>query len=146
MNKMIMTSSESKYNMGRSGKGLITSLGLKAKVSPKKYKKARYAIGNISKKDLSRIIRQFDKLPYNSYDRRRLKNQPTDTYFYLARQLAKCMMRADALNLDNYPVRTEITASKQILISHVCYTDGIKLKYFLVDENVLKICSTDEEK
>ena len=55
-------------------------------------------------------------------------------------------MRADALNLENYPVRTEITASKQIPISHVFSTDGRKLKYFLVDETLLKICSTDEEK
>ena len=32
--KMIITSSESKDNLGRSGKGLITSLGLKANSKP----------------------------------------------------------------------------------------------------------------
>ena len=48
---------ESKDNLGISGKGLLTSLGLKAKARPKKYKKARYAIGNISKNELSKIIR-----------------------------------------------------------------------------------------
>ena len=42
-----------------SGKGLITSLGIKAKVRPKKYKKARYDIGNFGKKDFSKIIRKF---------------------------------------------------------------------------------------
>ena len=34
--KMKITSSESKNNLGRSGKGLITSMGIKAKVGPKK--------------------------------------------------------------------------------------------------------------
>ena len=47
--------------MGISGKGLIASLGIKAKVRTHKYKKARYAIGNVSKKDLSNIIREFEK-------------------------------------------------------------------------------------
>ena len=64
LGKMRIKSSEPKDNSGRSGKGLITSLGLKAKERQKKHKKARHAIGNISKKDLSNIIRDFEKLPY----------------------------------------------------------------------------------
>ena len=67
LDKMKITSSESKDNLGRSGKGLITSLGIKAKVRPHKYKKARYSIRNVSKKDLSKIIRECEKLPYESY-------------------------------------------------------------------------------
>ena len=39
LDKMRVTSSESKYNFGRSGKGLITSMGIKAKSIPKKYKR-----------------------------------------------------------------------------------------------------------
>ena len=56
-------------------------------------------------KDLSKIIREFDKFPYKSYEIRRPKHDPTDSYFYLARQLDKCMMKSDALNSENYPVR-----------------------------------------
>ena len=59
--------------------GLITYLGLKAKVRPKKYKKARYAIGNVSKKDLSKIIGEFEKLRYESYERKSPKHDPTDS-------------------------------------------------------------------
>ena len=44
LDKIKITSSESKDNLGRSGKGLITSLGLKAKVRTQKYKKA---VGNL---------------------------------------------------------------------------------------------------
>ena len=48
LDKMRITSSDPKYNLGISGKGLITSLYLKAEARPKKCKKARYAIGNFS--------------------------------------------------------------------------------------------------
>ena len=80
---MIITSSESKYSLVRSVKGLINSLVFKAKVSPHKYKKARYTIGNISERDLSKIIGEFEKLSCESYAKNRPKHEPTDSYFYL---------------------------------------------------------------
>ena len=116
---MKITSLESKEKLGRSGKGLITSLVLKAKVRPRKYKNARCAIGNVRNKYLSKIIRQFEKLPYEIYEKMRPKHDPTDSDFYLARQIVKCMMRADARKLHVYPVRMEMNAPS----SHVCYTD-----------------------
>ena len=61
LEKMKITYSESKGKLERSEKGLITSLGFKSKVRPQKYKKARYAIINVSKKDLSKIIKEFEK-------------------------------------------------------------------------------------
>ena len=125
---MRITSSESKYNLGRSGEGLIASLGLKEKARPNKYRKLMYAIGNFSKKDRSNIIRYFDKLPYKSYDRSRPKHEPTDSYFYLSRHLAKCMMRSDALNSENYPVRTKMTATKQNPDLRIYSTDKSELK------------------
>ena len=64
--------------MERSGKGFITSLGFKAKVR-KKNKKARYSIRNVSKKDPSKIISDFENFPYESYDKKRPKNEPTDS-------------------------------------------------------------------
>ena len=57
LNNMETTSSESKGKLGRSGKGLVTALALKTKVRSQKYKKARYAIVNVSMKDLSNIIK-----------------------------------------------------------------------------------------
>ena len=50
-------------------------------------------------KDLSKIISEFEKLPYKGYDRRRPKHETNYNYFYLARQIVKCMVRADAPNL-----------------------------------------------
>ena len=79
LDKMIITSSESEDNSGISRKEFITYLGIKAKTRPKKSKKARYDIRNVSKKDLSNIIREFDKLFYKSYERRSPKHDPNDS-------------------------------------------------------------------
>ena len=102
LEKMKITSSESKGKLERSGKGLIISLGFKAKARSHKYKKASYAIGNFSKKDLSKIIREFEKFEKIPYERNRPKHEPTDRYFYLERQLTKCIIRADNLNWHDY--------------------------------------------
>ena len=110
MDKMKTTSSESKGKLERPGKELITSLGFKAKIRHQKYKKARCAIGNVSMKDLSNIIREFEKFEKLPYEKKRPKHEPTGSYCYLALQLAKCMMRADTLNWHNYGSCTEMTA------------------------------------
>ena len=102
---------------------MITYLGIKAKSRPKKYKKASYTIVNVSKKDLSKIIRDLEKLFYKSYEKKRAKHEPTDSYFYLARHLANCTMRADALNSKVYPVIMEMNAKKHIPTSDVCSTE-----------------------
>ena len=120
-------------------------MGLKAKARPKKYKRARHAIGNVIMKDLTKIIRIFERLPDKSYERRRTKHDPTDSYFYLAKQLTKCTTRADALNSHVYPVRTEMTVTKQITISHVCSTYRSVLEEFLVDDHSLQVWSTDKD-
>ena len=79
LEKMKITSSESKVKLERSQKGFIASLGFKAKVRLHKYKKARYAIGNVSKKELSKIIRKFDKFERLPYEKKRPKYEPTDS-------------------------------------------------------------------
>ena len=79
MDKMKITSSEPKYYLVRSGKGSITSLGINTIGRSNKNKKARYAISNVSMKDLSKIIKEFGKLPYEGYVRKRPKNEPTDS-------------------------------------------------------------------
>ena len=72
LDKMRITSSESKVNLGISGKGLITSLGLEYKISPNKYTKS-------SKKDLSKIIREFEIFSYESYEKRSPKHETTES-------------------------------------------------------------------
>ena len=83
LNKMKTTSSESKGKLVISGKGLVTNLAFKTKVRSPKYKKARYAIGNVSEKDLSKIIKEFEKIGKIPYEKRIPKHEPTPRYFHL---------------------------------------------------------------
>ena len=73
----------------------------------------------------------------------RPKHDPTDSYFYIPRELAKCMMRSDALNSHIYPIGTDMTATKQIQTSHVCSMDDSELKEFLVEKTLSLIYSMD---
>ena len=63
-----------------------------------------YAITNVSTKDITKIIKEFENLPYKGYVRKRPKHEPTNKFFYLSKQLDNCMMRAYALNFNNDPV------------------------------------------
>ena len=90
--------------------GLETHRGFNTKARPQKYKKARYAIRNIREKDLSKIIRDFEKIGKLPYEKKRPKHEPTHSYFNIVRQPAKCMMRSDKLNRHNHGGYTEMTA------------------------------------
>ena len=113
------TSSESKRKLEISGKGLVTALAIKTKVRSPKYKKARYAIGNVSEKDLSKIIKDLEKIGKLTYEKRITKYEPTPSYFHLVRQLAKCMMRSNQLYRHDHGSYTENTD----LSSNVNVTD-----------------------
>ena len=97
-------------------------------------------------KYLSKIIKELKKNPYRGYVQKIPNHKPTYSCVYLARQLAKCMMKADALNLDINPVRKKMTGTKQIPISHFCSTDESKSTEFLADENLSQVYSTDKGK
>ena len=60
--------------MERSGKGLIASLGFNNKSRSQKYKNARYAIVNVSEKEISKIIRKVEKFEKLSYEEKRPKH------------------------------------------------------------------------
>ena len=57
LDKMETTSSESKVELEITGKVLVTALVLKTKARSKKYKKEKYAIVNVSMKNLSNTIK-----------------------------------------------------------------------------------------
>ena len=87
-------------------------------------------------KELSKIISEFEKFPYESCERMRHKHEPTDNYFYLARNIAKFLMLSDDINSYVYHVRMESTSTQQIPISRVCSTDRSKSEEFLVDKTL----------
>ena len=80
---METTSSVSKVKMEGSGKWLVTDLDLKTKAGSKKYKKARYAIGNVSMKDRSNKIKEFENFVKVPHLKKTPKHEPTLSYFHL---------------------------------------------------------------
>ena len=119
---------------------MITSLGFKTKARSHRYKKARYSIGNVSNKDLSNIIREFEIFEKLTSEKKRPKHETTDSYFYPVRQLAKCMMRYDTLNWHDYGVYTEMTDP----YSNVYSTNEDESKRIIVHEGLSHSCSTNE--
>ena len=55
------------------------------------------------------------------------------------------MMISDALDSHVYPIRTEMTGTKHFPISHIFSTYKSKSEEFLAEENLLQVCSTDED-
>ena len=76
--------------------------------------------------------------------RKRPKDESIGSYFYLEINLDNCTIRADAFNLNVDPVRTEITGTQQIPISHVCDLGESESNEILADENFPQVCSTDK--
>ena len=135
--------------MGISGKLSITSLGTKTIRRPKKIKKVRFDITNVSLKDLSKTIKEIEDLLYVGYVMKRYKHMPTYSYFYLSIQLVMCMMR---FNIRVGPVRTQMTNMQNMNNSdtstqkttnlHVWSSDEGELKRINANERELHVCST----
>ena len=83
LDKVETTSSESKVKMEESGKWLVIALALKTKARSTKYKKARYAIRNVSMKDLSNKIKEFENFDKVPHLKNTPKHEPTLSYFHL---------------------------------------------------------------
>ena len=56
------------------------------------------------------MIEEFEKIGKLPYEENMPKHEPTPIYFYLVRQLAKCMMRYDKLNRHDHGSYMEKTA------------------------------------
>ena len=111
---------------------MVTALTFKTKVRSQKYKKARYAIENVSKKEISKIIKEFEKISNVPYVKRIPKHEPTSSYFHLVRQLEKCIMRSDEHNRNVHGSYAEETAPS----SNVNVTEENKSKDIIIQETL----------
>ena len=118
---------------------MVTALYFKTKVRSQKYKKSRCAIGNVSEKELSKIIKEFEKIGKVPYVKRIPKHEPTSRYFHLVRQLAKCMTRYDEHNRHVHGSYAEETAPESNV--NVTYKD--ESKEIIVHETLSQNNSTD---
>ena len=77
---------------------MVTAFGSQDKSKVEKYKKVRYAIGNVSMKDFSNIIKEFAKIVKVPYVKRIPKHEPTSSYYHLVGCIAECMLKSDEDN------------------------------------------------
>ena len=94
---------------------------------------------NVSEKDLSKIIKEFEKIEKLPYEKRRPKHEPTSSYFHLIKQLVKCMMRSDNLNWYDHGGYMEMTAPS----SNVNVTDKDESKQIIVHKTLSDNSFTD---
>ena len=62
---------------------MVTAQDFKTKVRSQNYKKATYAIGNVSEKDILKIIKEIEKIGKLTYVKKRPKHEPTPSYYHL---------------------------------------------------------------
>ena len=80
-----------------------------------KYKKTRYAIGNVSMKDLSNKIKEFEIIVKVPYLKRIYEHEPTSSYFHLVVCLRECMMRCGENNHHmNYSYEEDMAPSLDV--------------------------------
>ena len=118
---------------------MVTALALKTKVRSQKYKKARYAIVNFRMKNISNIIKEFEKISKVPYGKMFPKHETTSSHYHLVRCIAECMMRSDEHNQHVHGSYAEETA----LSSNVNVTDQDESKEIIVHETLLENQSMD---
>ena len=77
---------------------MVTAMAFKTKVRSPKYKKARYTLVNVSMKDLSNIIKEFEEMFKVPYVKSIPKHEPTSSFYHLVRCIEECMMRSNENN------------------------------------------------
>ena len=120
--------------MGTSGKGFITSLDINAIRKLKNVKKSKFAITEVSLKYLSKIVNEFKDVPYEGYVRKISKYMHTDSYFYIARNLAEFMMSKKSMSNSGGLVRTQNMSTQNMSNLRVCSMDESKSKIVHVNE------------
>ena len=115
LNKIKITSSESKSHLGITGKELTTSLGLKVIRKLKKVERAKFSITEFSRKYLYNIIREFKDVHYKGYVRKRYKHIPPYSYLYTSRNLAKFIMSTQKMSNSRGSVGTQTMITQKVI-------------------------------
>ena len=92
--------------------------------------------------DLSNLIKESKKIEKLPYEKKRPKHEPTYSYFDLARQIPKCMMRSNTLNWHNYGGYKKMTSPS----SNVNSTDEDESKQSIVNKHLSQNCSAEVDK
>ena len=64
-------------------KGVDYPSGFQGQSKDEKIQKSRYVIGNVSEKDLPKIIKEFEIIERLPYEKKRPNLEPTNSYFHI---------------------------------------------------------------
>ena len=84
LKKTKITSSESKRKFGKIRKGVDYFSGFQRQSKAAKIQKGKVWHQNVSKRDLSKIIKEIKKIKKLPHEKKRPKHEPNDSYFNLA--------------------------------------------------------------
>ena len=121
---------------------MVTALSLKTKARSKKYKKARYAIRNVSMKDLSNIIKDFEKTVNVPYVKRIPKHEPVSSYYHMVWFIAECMLRSCENNHHVHDVH-DVYAEEMAPPSNANDTEKEKSREFIMHKRLSENLSMD---
>ena len=120
-------------------KGVGNCSGFQDQSKVAKIQKGEVCHGNVSKKDLSKIIKEFEKIGKVPYVKSILKHDPTSSYFHLLRCIAECMIISDEHNRHVHGSYAEETAPS----SNVNVTDEDESKEIIVHKTLSQNNSAD---
>ena len=93
-------------------------------------------------KDLSNIVKEFEKIVKVPYVKKIPKHEPTSSYYHLVRCIAECMMRSDEFNRHMHVSYAKDTAPSL----NINDTDKDESKEFIVHKPLSKNPSMDVRK
>ena len=100
--------------MVRSGKWATTSLTLRTRRRPNNKQKARTDTTDVSLHKFVDILKEFKFVPYPEYRRKQAKNQPTEDYYFLARQISDLLKSNHRVLLHNQRVKSEVVLNENV--------------------------------
>ena len=80
------------------------------------------------------MLREFEKFEKLPHENKSPKHEPTESYFHLAREIAKCMMRSDKLNWYDHGGYKEMNApSSNVIVTNESKSNAVLRKTFIAE-------------
>ena len=105
------TSLEPRDNVGRLGKGMTTSLTIRTKI-PNNKQKARTVFTDITNQYFRKLLKKFNNSPFLGYKKKRVHNEPTESYFLLIIHISNLIKIKNRVLLCTKRVKLDLNGKK----------------------------------
>ena len=111
--RKVASSGPSDY-VGRSGRGLTTSLNIRSRRMSKNKQKARNTNICVAIQTFVEILEEFKDVYYTGYSRKKAKNQPTKSYYFLVKQISKLLKSNKQVLIRTKREKSEVVRTKNV--------------------------------